>query len=627
MIKYLLFIPQTAPFIILLYLLPGFALSRFYSGRWRNQPLFWIFLSLIFNGPLYSVLALTNKVSLSWWVMSEALVFLLLFIAGRRFRLKPISLIEEKEVAPQGLRKYILPFILTAFFIIISLTKYDIFIKRMPIVADDYWQIPKIVSVATSTNVSQHFQYPLTNLSYYYYSYVSPGLLTRFSNNVSQAQRSFTIDFVLRLGASLYLIWMAARLLFKKYLGQLSFILATTFLGGWEFWVGFLSGQKDLFTRHLEYWPGAAWLSSMPQISGFTTTFIWAPHHLFAALTMLPVFLLIFRSVGSGVIRCLLLSLLLSGAVGFSFFAGLAVFFTYFSFSVLSLVFKKNKQSIRELLLTLLLIGILLAPFMMIIGTRRSEISWSLPSPQILNGLGQLPAPLNFLITLPIYYFLDMGVLFLGLLYVLLVIFRRSARTTEALFWLVALLPMLGVLFIKFPTDNEFVAQSRTTVPALIALVVFTGYALEKINKKLGYALLVFYSLTTLTAISEINQNLKPTPRTYNFYSQLDELLPLNSIIFADIHAANNYYWLVPLFVHRMIVKQNEAFDQVDRQYTGFDPYPADGLVGDDLSSVRLFLEQHPALNRQYHLYYLTKTPQSLPLQAQDLDYRLYGLN
>lgn len=626
MIKYLLFLPQITPFIVLLYLLPGFFLSRLFSGRVRNQPLFWIFLSLLFNGPLYTVLALGDKLNLFWWILSEATIFLLFFWAVRRFRLKPISLNEEKETAPRGLRKNVLPFILIAFFILISLTKYDIFLKRMPIVADDYWQIPKIVSVATSAGVPQHFQYPLTNLSYYYYSYVSPGLLTRFSNNLSQAQRSFTIDFFLRLAATLYLIWFSSQVLFRKFLSRLGYVMALTFFSGWEYWVGFLTGQTALLSKHLEYWPGASWLRSMPQISGFTTTFIWAPHHLFAALTILLIFLLIFRSVGSRIVRCLLLSLLLSSAVGFSFFVGLAVVFTYLAFSFITLVFRNNRQSLRELLLTFLLTLILLAPFMMIIGLRHSEMGLGLSYVVFLRNLGQLSVPLNLLITLPIYYFLDLGILFIGLIFGLIILFKRGMQNLEFLFWIVTLLPLIGVLIIKFPTDNEFVAQSRTITPALISLAIFTGFALEKVNKKLGYAILVLYSVTVPTAASEIFQNLKLTPRTYSFYSQLDETLPLNSVIFSDIRAANDYYWLIPLFVHRMTVKPNGAFDQVDRQYTGYNPFPPDGLRADDFSSVSLFLNEHPDIGRHYHLYYFTKTPLALPLQAQDMDYRLYRL-
>lgn len=625
MIDQLLFIPAVLPFLILLYLLPGFFLSRAFTGHLRNQPLFWIFLSLLFNGTLYSFLAVLGMVFLPAWLLAEALlllpfyffikrkcVFLSLRLSGERLNWK----------SPQVMVLLILLFI---FFLLVSCTKFGVFVKRTPLVADDYSQIPKVVSIAATASVPKYFYYPLRNFSYYFYGQVSAGLLTRFTDNYVKVNRSFVINFVLQTAASLYLLWLASLYLFRNFSGRLFFLLPVTFFGGFEFPVAFLSGARDLFNTHLEYWPGFNLIRTMPQISSFATINIWAPQHLFSALLLIFIFLLIFKTEGNRCLKILFLSLALSAGLGFGFFSGLVLLASYIAFSLGGMIFNRRQSFFKELFPTLLLVLLLISPLLLIVGARRTELYFELSRMHLILGSGALSIAADFLISLPIYFFLELGLLFLGLIFALKAVLLGEWRRRETIFWLIPLTPLVPILFFKFPEINDFVIRSRSITPSLLALAVFTGWFGEGLKRRWAALLIFLFLATALSPFSEFVQNYKTTPRAYTFFSDLDSKLSLNSLVFTQERAAP-YFWPVPIFIHRPTIKPNRFFDQVDLQYTGLSVPPDDGLLGDDYQGVRQFIDQHPVLAKYYHLYYLSLQELPLPVAYRDLDYRLYVL-
>lgn len=625
----LLFLPLITPLLLVLYLLPGFFLARLFQGRVRNHPLFWVLLSLLFNGTLYSFLAVRGAVTLLHWLLAGLLVLAPIYWISRKsgLSLSFAPAVENYDgKAPQNL---FLISLLALFFLLVSLTKFGIFIKRTPLVADDYSQIPKVVSIAAAPYSPKHFYYPLSNLSYYYYGQVAAGLLTRFSGNYVKANRAFAINFVIQLAASLYLIWLAAGYLFKNFFGKLFFLLPLTFFGGWEWLVSFLAGERDLFNKHLEYWPGAPPLREMPQISSFATFNIWAPHHLFSALLLLFLFLLLFRASGHRCLKLSFLSLLIAGAVGFSFFSGLVLLATYLVFSLAaSLRPRRFFPFLRETVLVLAGAIFLARPFLTVIGRRETVgLTLALSRLGLLKGSSLLTEIFDFLISLPLYYFLELGLLFVGLLFAFFLVVKRKFLTEEVFFWLIPLVPLFLILFVKFSgvVDLDFVVRSRSTAGALLALAVFTGWAAERLPLRACFLLLVFFLATTLSPVSEFVQNFKITPRAYTFFSDLDRDLPLNALIFTEQKAAP-YFWPVPIFIHRPTVKPNPFWDQVDLQYTGRFAPPPDGLAGDDYASVKTFLFQHPVFLKDYEVYYLSLQKLELPVKYQDLDYRLYRL-
>jgi hypothetical protein len=622
----LLFLPLITPLLLVLYLFPGFFLARLFQGRVRNHPLFWVLLSLLFNGTLYSFLAAVGAVTLLNWLLAELLV--LLPVYGISQRVAPLVWAPANEGLGRRSAGVLFLLILVAvFFLLTAFTKFGIFIKRTPIVADDYSQIPKVVSIAVAKGGPEHFYYPLSNLSYYYYGQVSAGLLTRFSGNYVKANRAFAINFVVQLAASLYLVWLASLYLFESVGGRLFFLLPLTFFGGFEFPVSFLMGERDLFGKHLEYWPGFPLIRSMPQISSFATMSIWAPHHLFSALLLLFLFLLLFKVSGHRFLKLFFLALMAAGAMGFSFFSGLVLPATYLVFALFSSWRGNLRSALVEVGLALLGTALLVAPFLLIIGIggRGTEFSFSLARLHLITGVASVKVLADFLVGLPLYFFLELGILFLGLLWAIRVLVMERFPGKETVFWLIPLLPLVFILFFKFPEATDFVMRSRSIAPSLLALAVFTGWAGERLPRKGKIILLFLFLVTTLPPLSEFWQNFQTTPRAYTFFSDLDKELPLNALVFTEQRAAP-YFWPVPIFIHRPTVKPNPFWDQVDLQYTGLPFPPPDGLKDDDFGAVREFIDQHPFLRQDYQVYYLSLQKLNLPVVYQDLDYRLYRL-
>lgn len=630
-LEHLLFFPAITPLLLLLYFLPGFVLSRAFRGPIRNHPLFWVFLSLLFNPTLYSFLiVLFGGISLLEWVLAETVV-----LTGFYFLFPGRGNVLSTELLKSATRwrenyNWVLLAILFSFFLAVSYTKWGIFWRRTPIASDDFSHLPKIVAIATSPAAPRHFNYPLRSLSYYYYSYVSPGLLTRFSGNLSTVNRSFFLDYVLRTAVVLYLFWLLASYLFAGFWGKLAFLLPLTFFGGFELVAAFLTGQPRLFSTLMDNWPGVASLQSLPQVTNFVTAGIWFPHHVFSAAMAVFIFVLLFRTGGSRVLTALFLALGLTGSLGFGIFPGLLLFAATTAYLFVGWFKNRRCESLLFLLATLVLAAFFISPLFSLIGMgqRQGNFELSLSFLPFFASSQSWAAWLNFLLTVPIYYFLDLGPLFVGLGLAAGLLARKNLSLgRETVFWLLFLPPLIFVLLTKFSgtRDLDFNVRSRVLILSLISLAVFTGWAFERMHRKWRVILLVFYSLTFLSPLSELWQNWRTTQRAYTFFVDLDKNLPLNALVISR-EKVTPHYWQTQVFIHRPTVKPNYLWDQVDLQYTGLSAPPPDGLRGDDYSSVKEFLSRHPSLARDYHLYYLSQDKLDLPVVYQDLGNRLYGL-
>lgn len=629
--EHLLFFPQIAPLLLLLYFLPGFILSRAFRGRVRNHPLFWVFLSLLFNPILYSFLiVLFGKISLLEWALAELVV-----LSGFYFLFPGRGSVLSTELLKSVTRwrenyNWMLLLVLSAFFVVVSFTKWGIFWRRTPIASDDFSHLPKIAAIAASPAAPRHFNYPLRRLSYYYYSYVSPGLLTRFSGNLSTVNRSFFLDYVLRTGVVLYLFWLLASYLFAGFWGKLAFLLPLTFFGGFELVAAFLTRQPRLFSTLMDNWPGVPSLQSLPQVTNFVTAGIWFPHHVFSAAAAVFIFVLLFRTKGSRALTALFLAIGLTGSLGFGIFPGLLLFAATAVYLFGEWFKSRRCELLIFLLATLSLAAFFISPLFSLIGVgqRQGSFKFALSFLPFFASSQPWAAWLNFLLTVPVYYFLDLGLLFVGLcLAVWVLAGRKRPLGKEAVFWLLFLPPLLLVLLTKFSgtLDLDFNVRSRVLIPSLISLAVFTGWAFERMHRKWRVILLVFYSLTFLSPLSELWQNGRTTQRAYTFFVDLDKNIPLNSLVISR-EKVTPHYWQTQVFIHRPTVKPNYLWDQVDLQYTGLSAPPPDGLRGDDYLSVKEFLSKHPSLARDYHLYYLSQDKLDLPVVYQDLNNRLYSL-
>lgn len=606
-----------------IYILPGFLLAQLFTSRLRKDFFAFLLFSYFLNPIFYSLLALFDKVTFYHWLLT-----LLFFSVSVAFFVKKkivysleLSLFDRRDKQDR-----IIFLVLFFFFIALSYTKLGIFLKRTPIVFDDYPHLSRVVSLATSAGRPKHFNFPTESLSYYFGGVVSPALLTRFTGNFIKVNRSFAFNFWMQTAVSLWLVFIFAKNFYKSFKSRLFFSLSTTIFGGFEFLVSLFSGQKNLFLTHLEGWPGTSIFSRMPQISSFATTYIWASHHLFAALNLLFLYLLIFKGKGNSVLKSFLLALVISCGITFSFFSGAAVMVSLLLFLTYKFLILKE-DSFKNVFLTLLITLILLVPTLLIVGVRSSSFRFALSLPTVFGGEGAFFKGLNLTFGIPLFYFLELGVLSLGILYIANQIKAKKPFFEESfVFFIIPLIPLFLISLVEFPEVNDFVARSRSITPSLVALAVMTGLYFKEVSQKRLFSLAIFSILTTLSPISEIYQNSVKTPPVSAWLIYADSQLPLKSIVFSQ-NEDTFPKWQISVFLHRMTVKANYQLDQVDFQYTGLEDLPKDGLLADTYEEITDYLKKHPTLEENYKIYYISKEELDLAVVQEEFGKKLYNLN
>ena len=156
----------TSLVLLVLYVVPGLLISRFISGRYRNNPFIWILGSCILVPLLYFILVFLKHVTFGTFLVVESLVLVFCTVASRyvRIDLDDVfkTLIKDK---PKKSRLKILGFvILGLFFLSLLLARIGLWQGYLP-VGDDKPRVGQVVSIAASPDFPVHFRLPTTEMS------------------------------------------------------------------------------------------------------------------------------------------------------------------------------------------------------------------------------------------------------------------------------------------------------------------------------------------------------------------------------------------------------------------------------------------------------------------------------
>ena len=510
---------------------------------------------------------------------------------------------------------------------------------QYPIV-DDMRRLSKTVSVSESESFPLFYHFPITRMTIYYYVTVGSGLLTKFSENAIKANLAWFIHVAFWNLSMLFLLALVGVSLFKKKSAQIIFFISITFLSGYEFYIALLRGVNPITALNwtdLEWWTDwfVKTFNIHFQLSSPYTQFFWVPQHMFAGILGLLLFMIIRTREMNKPITQIFLGLIFSSILGYSAFVFITIAISYILFEILLLA--RGRKTLRGFVLTNLLIGLsyLLFSTDMIRLFLASEkagwfesrlnVFWFFNNSTITNKI------INLTLTVPILLTIELGGLFLVLLYSIKRLFKGEKEEGLIYWHLSIILPLSVMFFFRAADDNNI--SLRATIPALIGLAIMAGKLVEegtigKLKSRLFYSLLLLSLPTTFYMVTQRfneqfsfgKQNLDP------IYIEIDRKTPLNSIIFTNTENWTN----ISTLSHRFTFKPLKEFDFTDKEYSAASKVkPFNTEKFSDLSEINLFLsrvkKEFPRLNN-YHFYFLTDHYENLPVIARSQRFILYRI-
>jgi len=621
--------------VLLVYLLPGFSLSRIFSGRLRNNIGFHFFLSFLASPVLYTISGYLHRQSIIVFII--LLVFFSVALNAVN-KLGKIS-IDTDGIFPETKIGKLLPALIIIFFLMNVLPRMGLILGQYPI-GDDMRRLGKTVSISQSEGFPLFYHFPITRMTIYYYVTVGSGLLTKFSGNAIKANLAWFTHVAFWNLSMLYFIALVAVSLFRKKASRIIFFISITFLSGYEFYIALLRGVNPIAAANwtdLEWWTD--WFSQTFnihfQLSSPYTQFFWVPQHMFAGILGLLAFMIIRTDLVRKPVTQIFLGLIFASLLGYSAFVFITIAVSYVLFELFLLL--KGRKTLRKFFLTNLLIG--LSFFIFSADTLRLFLSsekagWFEPRLNVywfLNNSTVINKIINLILTVPILLTVELGGLFLILLYSLKRL-SRGEKEESLLFWHFNIIIPLSVMFFLRAADDNNISL-RATIPALIGLAVMAGKLVEegtigKLKSRLVYSLLLLSLPTTLYMFTQrLNeqfsfgqQNLDP------IYSQIDEKTPLNSIVLTNTENWTN----ISTLSHRFTFKPLKDFDFTDKEYSAASKVNRfSALKFNNLGEINSFLleikKEFPFLNN-YHFYFLTDREENLPVIVRSKKFVLYRI-
>lgn len=331
----------TALVIGICYLGPGAFFSRFFDTRFRNNPVFWILLSLIIS-PLYvSIRSVFGDVSHLELLYVSAILFwcALLPIPIRKI----FTLLPEKKKASFS-AALIQIGIALLFFLALATAKLSLLNNIHDVIWDDISKTQVVISTGYDLSNPRSYRDIATPLIYHHFDYILPGAIFRLTS--LSAQEAWYTHNILEYIAMLAFLIYIGTYFFRTTLGSVSFFLMATIAGGGlEYFLYRVIGKSPPFGLYSELWDnnigklngGGLQFELWSQFYSFQ----WAPHHMLAFIIFLLLVILVIRWEE----RCnkYLASALAGGLIGFSIF----VFLT----GVVSLAFSLTHQFLRTIFL------------------------------------------------------------------------------------------------------------------------------------------------------------------------------------------------------------------------------------------------------------------------------------
>jgi hypothetical protein len=486
-------------------------------------------------------------------------------------KLKDVKRLNIDKILPPSKTSPIILLAAIIFFALVMAPRLGLLKGHFP-GGDDFRQIPKVVSIAASPNEPLFPFFPITRLTIYYFANIAPGLFVRFSHNFIQAHTAWFVHTALMTVTMLWLIIKFGQAFFKTKTSQLVFFFSLTFLSGLEYYLYIFVHPANL--DQLEWWTD--WLFPQSKIHLQTTgpynLFFWVPQHLFAALLVLLIFLILKSNEKNKLLTKIFLGIIWANILGESAFVFLSAALVYALFTIVEMVRKKNLRQIlvfnfpivtTTLLLSLKNLELFLTAEKGQHFVQMGNVFWFLPN---FTFLGKL---VNFSLTIPLYYFIELGVLLPVLLWSFYQFVKDKNFRQKYLFFYLFIFLWPLIFVIKTTGDNNIAL--RTFIPAQMALAFFAAELTERYQKgKIFRPLLIAGVIISLpSGLWDFNQHFKGQidllrqPREA-VYQEIDETLPLNSIIFSEAKEAEN----VVVLGHRLTFKPLAQFTSTDKEYS-----------------------------------------------------------
>lgn len=543
--------------VVVLYTGLGFLISRFLDSRYRNIPLTWLFLTLIFLPVTVSALTLFTPLPHRLAIALSALCWLLgLWVETQgKWQRTRFSLLRETH----GIRRWeilLLSTLSLLFFTSLLFPKIALLTTNGVSVADDFDSVNKVLSLGYDLGQPPFFHFPLTRLSYYYYDYMLPGIV--FQTTALSAQGAWFLHNLLEYAAILAFLLYCCFSLFQRQAARIFFFLSCTFLGGgfeyFLFLVRLLLSATAVpdaaIPDHLEWW-AREFLGLNIQISAFYTLFLWVPQHLMGGMIYLLILLLSLQRHRT--LNRIIIPILFAALLGFSTFVFITGSLSYLAIQG-TLLWRSNDRwkELRWLAIQALLFLTFAVKLILLFRGRESILFLR---PQFLHflesgGPDALTIPhivqtaaasiVNAIGTIGLVFFVDMGLIaVLGCAFFLTGM--RHERSPEraslgfyALCTLFVTIPM--VFLVANHNFNDFFM--RGVIIAQLSLAIAAAFFLEKMQcvaRPLLLMLALFFSFHAMSFVTEARGRSRYNRSSFSpLYSSIRTSLPKDAVVFLD---------------------------------------------------------------------------------------------
>ena len=452
----------------LFYFLPGAVLISFSADakekRFENLALA-VLLSLVFAPLTFALLSQAvpgnDRLLLGGYVLFWALAL----VGVRLFRQTVSGWLPDFSALPKADRTaWLFSFLLAA--IVVSL-RIGIFQGSISHIGDDYFHLPKLVSIAATGLPSLYARQPLYPFIYYDLDYIAPALWVRYTEGVVGIAQAWVVHIGIQtLAISFFftrLIYMYAHTRITRLFGLLALHTAT----GWD--IFFLPWLEK---TGLEGWPvDLNWFDGFVVIVMPITHYVFVPQHLLGVAVVGLIFYVSITRPHTGFTQALAVALLLVAlfrASTFVFVGAVPGLALWYLFELLT-----SKRRIRQYLATTALVALVLVPYLNDFLSKRSYLEFGLLSFVFLDipGIPWLKYPITGIV----FLLLEIGILLPLLVWLLL---HPRLCTRQLLFWLCATVGFLIPFIVQTPPYNDIIM--RGVMPAQLAAAMIGCYVLAQ---------------------------------------------------------------------------------------------------------------------------------------------------
>jgi len=363
----------------------------------------------------------------------------------------------------------------------------------------------------------------------------------------------------------------------------------------------------------LEWWTD--WIFPQSQIHLQTTNsynlFFWVPQHLFAALLVLLVFLTFRSTEKDKLLTKIFLGIIWANILGSSAFVFLPAVAVYAIYTIVEIIQKRSVRQILEFNLPIAVTALILSLKNLELFLTAEKGQHFLQMASVFHFLpnatltGKL---VNFSLTIPLYFLVELGILLPVLLWALFQFVQDKSFRQKYLFFYLFI--FLWPLIFVFKTTGDNNIALRTFIPAQIALALFAAELTERYQKRKFFCplLLAGMLLSLLSGLWDFNKHFEGQLALLKkdregIYQKIDEKLPLNSVVFSPAKEAEN----VVVLGHRLTFKPLSQFTSTDREYSThsqIEPY-AD-LDFSNMKDILKIITEHPELAKFFDFYVLS---------------------